>query len=87
MTEKTETHQASFRDPSGHIFYDGKTLRRAIKPIYFPQYNKLKESGFLKNLISNGLLIPHEETSVSSEEIIITPEEIPFITNPYEWSF
>ena len=87
MTKKTDFHQASFRDPSGYVFYDGETLRRAIKPIYFPQYNKLKESGFFKNLIANGLLVPHEETSASSEEIIITPEEIPFITNPYEWSF
>lgn len=87
MAKKTDFHQASFRDPSGYVFYDGKTLRRAIKPIYFPQYTKLKESGFFKNLIANGLLVPHEETSASSEEIIITPEEIPFITNPYEWSF
>src|SRR5690606_20589806 len=87
MTKNNTPHQASFRDPSGYVFYDEKTLRRAIKPIYFPQYNKLKDSGFFKNLISNGLLIPHEETSVSSEEIIITPEDIPFITNPYEWSF
>ncbi len=87
MTKKTDAHHASFRDPSGYMFYDGKTLRRVINPIYFPQYNKLTESGFFKTLISNGLLISHEETSVSSEEIIITPEKIPFITNPYEWSF
>ncbi len=87
MTNKTEAHQASFRDPSGYMFYDGKILRRAINPIYFPQYNKLKDSGFFKNLIANSLLIPHEETSNSSEQIIITPEPIPFITNPYEWSF
>ena len=32
-------------------------------------------------------MIGHEETSVSEEKIIITPEHIPFITNPYEWSF
>ncbi|WP_310990989.1 class I SAM-dependent methyltransferase [Aequorivita marina] len=87
MTNKTEVHQASFRDPSGYMFYDGKTLRRAINPIYFPQYNRLKESGFFKNLIANGLLIPHKETSNTAEQITITPEEIPFITNPYEWSF
>ena len=87
MTKKTDAHQASFRDPSGHVFYDGKTLRRAINPIYFPQYNKLKESGFFKTLFSNELLIPHEETSNSEAQIIITPEPIPFITNPYEWSF
>ncbi len=88
MTKKTEnTHEASFRDPSGYMFYDGKVLRRAINPIYFPQYNKLKATGFLKNLIANGLLVDHEETSVSAERIVITPEVVPFITNPYEWSF
>ena len=81
------SHEASFRDPSGYIFHDGRTLRRAINPIYFPQYRKLKESGFFTTLIEKGLLIGHEETSVSEERIIITPEHIPFITNPYEWSF
>ncbi|QNJ98219.1 hypothetical protein ALE3EI_1667 [Constantimarinum furrinae] len=84
---ETNTHQASFRDPSGYMFHDGETLRRVIHPIYFPQYNKLKDSGFFKTLIDKGLLIGHEETSASAENIIITPEKIPFITNPYEWSF
>lgn len=81
------THEASFRDPSGYVFFDEDILRRVINPIYFPQYNKLKETGFFKTLFSNELLIPHEETSVSDEKIVITPEVIPFITNPYEWSF
>lgn len=87
MTKIEHTHEASFRDPSGYVFYDGKILRRCILSIYFNQYNKLKESGFFKTLISKGFLISHEETSVNEEKIIITPEEIPFITNPYEWSF
>jgi len=42
----TRPHQASFRDPSGYMFYDGDVLRRAINPIYFKQYNALKDSGF-----------------------------------------
>lgn len=88
MIKKTDTtHEASFRDPSGYMFFDGEVLRRAINPIYFKQYNKLKESGFFKTLFSNEMLISHKETSVSSDQIIITPEVIPFITNPYEWSF
>jgi hypothetical protein len=87
MKKKIDTHQASFRDPSGYMFYDGKTLRRAINPIYFPQYRNLTESGFFDTLIKNNLLIPHEETASSEEKIVITPEAIPFITNPYEWSF
>ncbi|MEZ4818164.1 MAG: class I SAM-dependent methyltransferase [Flavobacteriaceae bacterium] len=84
---KNNAHQASFRDPSGYIFHDGETLRRVINPIYFLQYQKLKASGFFETLIKKGLLIPHTETSVSEDSIIITPEKIPFITNPYEWSF
>ncbi|MBV1923315.1 MAG: class I SAM-dependent methyltransferase [Flavobacteriaceae bacterium] len=87
MTKKNNIHEASFRDPSGYMFYDGDSLRRSIQPIYFPQYKKLTESGFFKTLIKNNLLISHAETSVSDTEIIITPEKIPFITNPYEWSF
>ena len=88
MTQNnTRPNQASFRDPSGYMFYDGDVLRRAISPIYFKQYNALKDGGFFKTLIKNKLLVPHSETSVSQDQIVITPEPIAFITNPYEWSF
>lgn len=87
MTKMNNPHQASFRDPSGYVFYDGQTLRRAVLPIYFPQYEKLKESGFFDRLFHHNLLIPHQETQRSEDKIVITPEYIPFITNPYEWSF
>lgn len=87
MKPNKNPHEASFRDPSGYVFYDGDVLRRKILPVYFSQYNKLKESGFFQTLIQQKLLIPHEETSISEEKIIITPEPILFITNPYEWSF
>ena len=72
----TRPHQASFRDPSGYMFYDGDVLRRAINPIYFKQYNALKDSGFIKTLIKNKLLIPHTQTTVSDKQIVITPEPI-----------
>ncbi|MEM7086137.1 MAG: class I SAM-dependent methyltransferase [Bacteroidota bacterium] len=87
MTTNNPTHEASFRDPSGYIFHDGDTLRRVVNPIYFPQYHKLRDSGFFQTLIKKELLIGHEETAASEESIILTPEPIPFITNPYEWSF
>lgn len=86
MTNK-ERHEASFRDPSGYIIHDGEVLRRVINPIYFDQYNALKEKGIFNALQKKGLLIGHEETSISDSEIIITPTPIPFITNPYEWCF
>lgn len=88
MKQKNKTHEASFRDPSGSIFYDKDgVLKRVINPIYFPQYKKLTESGFFKTLIDKKLLVSHAETFSSEEKIEITPEVIPFITNPYEWSF
>ena len=74
MTQKNNSiHAASFRDPSGHMFYDGDTLRRLINPIYFPQYKTLKDSGFFHTLFEKALLIPHEETFSSEEKIVITP--------------
>ncbi len=87
MIKSTKTHEASFRDPSGFMFLEDGVLKRKINPIYFPQYRKLTDTGFYKNLIANKLLIPHEETFSSDENIVIIPEKIKFITNPYEWSF
>ncbi|MAT90854.1 MAG: nodulation protein NoeA [Flavobacteriaceae bacterium] len=80
-------HDASFRDPSGFVFVENGIIKRCILPIYFPQYNALKESGVFDTLIKKGHLIPHEESNASEEKIILTPQQIPFITYPYEWGF
>lgn len=80
-------HSSSFRDPSGHVFIDRGIVKRRICPLYFEQYYALKNQGFYDKLFNTGLLILHEELSVSANEIIIQPEQIPFITYPYEWSF
>lgn len=80
-------HSSSFRDPSGYIFIDEAVIKRSISPIYFSQYNALKDKGIFKILFKAGLLIPHTELSSSESEIVIQPEYIPFITYPYEWSF
>jgi hypothetical protein len=80
-------HSSSFRDPSGYVFIDNGIVKRVINPIYFKQYKALKDSGFYSKLFHNNLLIPHEEISATAGEIVIQPEQIPFITYPYEWSF
>jgi len=82
-----EQHSSSFRDPSGYIFIEDNILKRRILPIYFKQYYKLKKSNFFDKLFKFGLLINHKEVSASDTEIVICPEQIPFITYPYEWSF
>ena len=80
-------HSSSFRDPSGYVYTEKGDIKRVIKPIYFKQYNALTDSGFYNTLFKNELLIPHQELTTTSEEIIIKAEKIPFITYPYEWSF
>lgn len=80
-------HPSSFRDPSGYVFKDQDVFKRIIKPLYFEQYYSLKESGFFNKLFQNNLLIAHTEERSNKNKIIIVPEQIPFITYPYEWSF
>lgn len=65
---------------------DGELLRQ-VNPIYFEQYNSLKESGFYKKMFDAGLLVQHTEVSASADAIILEPEVIPFFSYPYEWSF
>jgi hypothetical protein len=80
-------HTCSFRDPSGFVFTEDNLVKRIIFPIYFKQYNALNDSGFFDKLFKNKLLIPHEELEKSDTEIRIQPEQIPFISYPYEWGF
>ena len=80
-------HTSSFRDPSGYIFIDNGVIKRLIKPIYFEQYNALNDSGFFNVLQKKEFLVNHSEVARTEEEIVIQPDQIPFITYPYEWSF
>jgi hypothetical protein len=83
---------SSFRDPAGFIFRRDGVLYRGIRSQGRPHYDALISSGLYRELSAAKLLIPHEEMpapSVGSKELyrVIRPEEIPFISYPYEWSF
>lgn len=85
-------HPASFRDPSGFLFFRDGTMYRQINTIYREDYNHLIKSGLYENLVNEDLLIPHEEVKdkygISENAYkIIRPEQIPFISYPYEWCF
>lgn len=83
---------ASFRDPSGFIFnLDGK-IYRAIRNSYKEDYDLLMNSGLYSQLIKEELIIPHTEIEsplLTYPDLyrIIQPEEIVFVSYPYEWSF
>ena len=81
---------ASFRDPSGFVFRgDGGCIFRQINPVYEPQYRLLIESGLYEDLRRAELMVSHEEVSPPSESScrIIRPDQIDFISYPYEWCF
>lgn len=83
---------SSFRDPSGFIFLRDNTLYRQVNTVYRENYEQIMSSGLYQALVEEGLLIPHEEADSSlrlTEEgcCVVKPEEIPFISYPYEWCF
>ena len=83
---------ASFRDPSGFLFFRKGLLYRQINHIYRENYQTLMDSGLYEELVNSHLLISHEETSIEAADPqqaykIIRPEPLQFISYPYEWCF
>jgi ribosomal protein L11 methylase PrmA len=78
---------ASFRDPSGYVYFENNEPYRVVNASYFEHYNFLKSSGLLQLLIEKKLLIPHVEITQTETEVLIKPDQIPFISYPYEWTF
>ena len=83
---------SSFKDTSGFIFQkDGKYYRQVNKS-YASDYELLISSGIYETLTSKNLLIPHTEETYNQIQSndgykILSPEQIPFISYPYEWCF
>ncbi len=83
---------SSFRDPAGFVFrYEGKYYRQ-INRIYQPHYESAIEKKLFLSLIEKKWVIGFEESNsiiARPEEHFktIVPQQIPFITYPYEWCF
>ena len=82
----------SFRDPSGFAFVADGIVYRQVNESYRANFDQLMDSGLYDNLVDRELLIPHSEACLLSQEDahkykILKPEQIPFISYPYEWSF
>jgi hypothetical protein len=81
----------SFRDPSGFIFTEKGKIYRQVNFYYQKEYDQLMDGGLYKKLTDEGLLIRHKEvkSQAKSQEAyrVIQPEQINFVSYPYEWSF
>ena len=92
MTNSSHQHPASWRDPSGFIFYKERVIYRQVNQIFKEHFDHFISSGCYDHLVKKDLLIPHEvikENLSGSKEYYLTlkPEKIDFISYPYEWSF
>ena len=85
-------HSASFRDPSGFLFWQDGSLYRQVNQIHAAEYGQFIASGLYDDLLKIGRIIPHVDSDVSPIDPeqsykVIQPELIPFTSYPYEWSF
>lgn len=85
----------SFRDSDGFIVRRENNIYRVVNYSYENDYNLLMKTGLYDKLVKEGLLIVHEEVLDIHEDDevfrsaykILKPEQIPFISYPYEWCF
>ena len=82
----------SFRDPNGFLFKRKGEVFRQINLAYRQDYELLKKSGLYKELTNEGLFLAHKEVDIKAADPsrafkVIKPEQLKFISYPYEWSF
>ena len=82
----------SFRDPSGFVFIEEGIIYRQVNRRYQQHYDRLISSGLFDRLTSLGRLVPHTEVDhppLRKDDAykILRPQQIPFISYPFEWSF
>lgn len=88
------SHAGSFRDPAGFIFNYKNEVYRQVNIAGKADFDFFISSGLYDALAEEGLLVKHQEvkqlSAIPASDLrykIIKPEQIPFVTYPYEWSF
>jgi len=85
------SHPASYRDPAGHIFLREGIAYRQVNPGYREHLEALMSSGLYQELADTGKLIRHSEVDLPGSDgqawKVLLPEQIKFLSYPYEWSF
>jgi hypothetical protein len=81
----------SFRDPSGFLYIQDGRIYRQVNKLYKEDYDCLMRSGLYDDLTESGLMISHREVdgqgSDRSAYKTLDPEQMNFISYPYEWCF
>ena len=85
-------NNVSFRDSAGFVFKHNGEIYRQINKVYQDIYEKLMSCGLYEELTEKGFLVPHKEINLPESRDnrlykYIKPEQINFISYPYEWCF
>ena len=78
---------SSFRDPDGFIFRKDGVLLRRVSSVGLPDYTAVKSSGLYEALWEKEYLVRHEEAFSGDGYVDLKPDELTFISYPYEWCF
>ncbi|MBU8933395.1 MAG: SAM-dependent methyltransferase [candidate division Zixibacteria bacterium] len=89
---RDERVAGSFRDPSGFVFFREGQLYRQVNSEYRENFELLTSSGLHESLVGKGLVVSFEEVDIpphdpETADRILKPEEVPFVSYPYEWCF
>ena len=94
MTDRpaAKREPGSYRDPSGFVFRRDGVLYRQINASFADDWAAFESSGLHTALVSEGILVADEPASVDlapepGAVAVIQPDEIGFISHPFEWSF
>ena len=87
-----QSHPASYKDSEGFVFQHNGKIYRYFHNSYQVHYIKLMKSGLYDELVKKAMLITHQEITESEkfdfvDGSVLLPDQIPYISYPYEWSF
>jgi ribosomal protein L11 methylase PrmA len=85
---------ASFRDPAGQVFQLGDRIFRTVSDAGAPDYEFVRDSSLLPDLIRSNRVIDMIEISpaqlggaTDKAKYLLEHPVLPFISHPYEWCF
>jgi hypothetical protein len=92
LTLSVSLVDSSFRDPAGFLFRRDGRLFRQVNEVFRDDFEQLSASGLYERLANERLLVRHRDVSLDlaagpEAYRVLEPEQIPFISYPYEWSF
>lgn len=85
-------HSASFRDPSGFVYWRDGNIYRQVSKSFTPEFESILNSGLLQGLMKDRLLLPFEVVDLSLREsaeagMVLQPKRLDWVSYPYEWGF